>query len=126
MHVYFTSKIQCFFFYLDSNYCTLLLKICTCNLFCQQLMNREKMRIYLYLFENGCICVGMYIYIYVYSSLGAVHLMIIKRVYMCLDVYIYVCVFTYYIYFEIWKSVVILANIHIHNIHPKRYYIYIY
>ena len=30
--------------------------------------------------------------------------MIIKRVYMCLDVYIYVCVFTYYIYFEIWKQ----------------------
>ena len=47
-----------------SNYCTLLLKNCTCNLFCQQLGNREKMRIYLYLFENGCICVGMYIYMF--------------------------------------------------------------
>ena len=47
------QKYNTFFF---SNYCTLLLKNCTCNLFCQQLMKKEKkMRIYLYLFENGCI-----------------------------------------------------------------------
>ena len=78
IHTYFTSKIQCFFF---SNNCTLLLKNCTCNLFCQQLGNKEIMRMYLYLFENGCICVCMYIYM-----------------------------FTYYIYFEILKSLVILAN----------------
>ena len=73
------------FFYLDSNYCTLLLKNCTYNLFCQQLMNKEKMRIYLYLFKNGCICVCIYIYIYIYIYIdvcvftvhvAAVHLMI--------------------------------------------------
>ena len=50
----FHIKNTILFFF--SNYCTLLLKNCTCNLFCQQLMNKEKkMRIYLYLFENGCI-----------------------------------------------------------------------
>ena len=62
----FQIKNTMFFFYLDSNYCTLLLKNCTYNLFCQQLMNKEKMRIYLYLFKNGCICVCIYIYIYIY------------------------------------------------------------
>ena len=72
------QKYNAFFF---SNNCTLLLKNCTCNLFCQQLGNKEIMRMYLYLFENGCICVCMYIYM-----------------------------FTYYIYFEILKSLVILAN----------------
>ena len=79
IHTYFTSKIRCFFFF--SNNCTLLLKNCTCNLFCQHLGNKEIMRMYLYLFENGCMCVCMYIYM-----------------------------FTYYIYFEILKSLVILAN----------------
>ena len=57
----FQIKNTMLFFYLDSNYCTLLLKNCTCNLFCQQLGNKEIMRMYLYLFENGCICVCMYI-----------------------------------------------------------------
>ena len=72
------QKYNAFFF---SNNCTLLLKNCTCNLFCQQQGNKEIMCMYLYLFENGCICVCMYIYM-----------------------------FTYYIYFEILKSLVILAN----------------
>ena len=57
----FQIKNTMLFFYLDSNYCTLLLKNCTCNLFCQQLGNKEIMRMYLYLIENGCICVCMYI-----------------------------------------------------------------
>ena len=59
----FQIKNTMLLFYLDSNYCTLLLKNCIYNLFCQQLMNKEKMRIYLYLFKNGCICVCIYIYI---------------------------------------------------------------
>ena len=81
----FQIKNTMLLFYLDSNYCTLLLKNCTYNLFCHQLMNKEKMRIYLYLFKNGCICVCIYIYIYIYVCVcvcvftvhvAAVHLMI--------------------------------------------------
>ena len=55
------QKYNAFFF---SNNCSLLLKNCTCNLFCQQLGNKEIMRMYLYLFENGCICLYVYIYVY--------------------------------------------------------------
>ena len=82
----FQIKNTMFFFYLDSNYCTLLLKNCTYNLFCQQLMNKEKMRIYFYSFENGYICVYIYIYMCVCVCVcvcaftvhvAAVHLMII-------------------------------------------------
>ena len=75
----FQIKNTMLFFYLDSNYCTLLLKNCTYNLFCQQLMNKEKMRIYLYLFKNGCICVCIYIYrcVCVFTvHVAAVHLKI--------------------------------------------------
>ena len=71
-YIFHIKNTMLFFF---SNNCTLLLKNCTCNLFCQQLGNKEIMRMYLYLFENGCICVCMYIYM-----------------------------FTYYMYFEILKT----------------------
>ena len=79
-YIFHIKNTMLFFF---SNNCTLLLKNCTCNLFCQQLgtRNKEIMRMYLYLFQNGCISVCMYIYM-----------------------------FTYHIYFEILKSLVILAN----------------
>ena len=70
MHVYFTSKIR----YLDSDYCTLLLKNCTYNLFCQQLMNKEKMHTYLYSFENGYVCVCVCVFICIYINKGRVYL----------------------------------------------------